>query len=112
MISPANAATLALTLRRILWPTPTVLTYQQIYTPDQHGHIELTGIVDVKDFSNVDFQIETTPTVSDPNVLVDVTMGKLSGWTLAVQVDQYPIKDWRQIRSYKVIGPRAFDQDK
>jgi hypothetical protein len=85
--------------------TPTVLTYQQVYTPDQHGHIELTGIVDVKDFSNVDFQIETTPTVSDPNVLADVIMGKLSGWTLAVQVDQYPIKDWRQIRSYKVIAP-------
>ena len=71
--------------------------------PTQNGHIALTGIVDVKDFSNVDFQIE--PAVSDPNVLLDVTMGKISGWTLAVQVGQYPIKDVRQIRSYKVIGP-------
>ncbi len=84
--------------------TPKLITYQQVYTSDQGGHIELTGIVDIKDFSDVDLQIETTSTVS-PNVLVNVTMGKLSGWTLGVQVDHYPLKDWRQIRSYKVVGP-------
>lgn len=88
--------------------TPKLLTYHQVYTPNQSGHIDLTGIVDIKDFSSVDLQIETTTTVS-PNVLVYVNMGKLSGaggaWTLAVQVDHYPLKDWRQIRSYKVMGP-------
>ena len=75
------------------------------HPPDQYGHISLTGIVNIKEFSNVDFQIESTPMVSDPNVRATVTMGKLSGWTLPVQVDQFSIKDWRQIRSYKVIGP-------
>jgi hypothetical protein len=87
--------------------TPKLMTYKQVYTPNQSGHIDLTGVVDIKDFSNVDFQIATATTVS-PNVLVYVNMGKLSGaggWTLAVQVDHYPLKDWRQIRSYKVMAP-------
>ena len=84
--------------------TPKLMTYKQVFTPNQSGHIDLTGIVDIKDFSNVDFLIETTTAVS-PNVLVYVNMGKLSGWTLAVEMDHYPLKDWRQIRSYKVAEP-------
>ena len=79
--------------------TPKLMTYHQVYTPSQSGHVELTGVVDIKDFSNVDFQIATSTKVSS-NVLVYVTMGKLSGaggWTLAVELDHYPLNDWRQI---------------
>ena len=88
--------------------TPKVMTYHQVYTAGQNGDVLLAGTVDIKDFSNVDLQVTSVQGVSDPNILVSVTMGKLSGWTLSVLVDRYPLKDWRQ--KLQGGGARAFDQ--
>jgi hypothetical protein len=88
--------------------TPNLITYQQVYTTDQFGQIFLTGIVDIKDFSTVDFEILNWPNpVSDPNsqIKVGVSMGKLSGWTLAERVDEFPIVNSPVIKNYKVLGP-------
>jgi hypothetical protein len=88
--------------------TPHLTTYQQVYTTDQFGNISLTGIVDIKDFSTVNFEIFNWPNpVSDPNsqIKVVVSMGKISGWTLAQRVDEFPILNSPVIKSYKVVAP-------
>ena len=42
-------------------PAPELKTFFQTFTADQFGHVELTGILDIKEFRTVNFQIVNWP---------------------------------------------------
>jgi hypothetical protein len=88
--------------------TTTLMTFDQAYETDDSGELSLTDNIDIKDFRNVDFEIINWPDpASDPNeeIQVVVEMGKLSGWTLAATIDQFPLNSEPVIKSYNVVGP-------
>ena len=88
--------------------TPQVLKYFKTFTTDQLGQIQLTDIVDIKDFSKVNFAIVTDP-LQDPTRILTalVYMGQLSGVTVGEPVDEFVIDPYRggSIHTYDVVGP-------
>lgn len=85
--------------------TPLLKTYFQSFTTDAHGQIQLTGILDIKDYQRVHLEIVQSPG-SVPNLTVDVQMGKLGGATLAQKIDTFPLAA-AVIHTYSVIGPEV-----
>jgi hypothetical protein len=86
-----------------------VLKYFGRYTSDRLGQIELTGILDIRDFHTVNLEIDARYPGQARNLKVRVITGKISGTTFAVSLDHFTL-DFRQfghlrIHSYDVIGP-------
>jgi hypothetical protein len=77
--------------------------YFQTFTTDAHGQIQLTGILDIKDFQLVHLEIIQHPG-SVPNLTCEVVMGKISGTTLAQSVGSFPLGP-ATIHTFKVVGP-------
>lgn len=92
-------------------PVPTKLgyiykTYFSSYTFDSMGHIHLTGILNIKGFSKVSIMILEFPMFVG-NMTADVTMGKISGTTLASRIASFivPTRGPVSIRTYNIVGP-------
>lgn len=77
--------------------------YFQSFTTDAHGQIQVTGILDIKDYQRAHLEIIQHPG-SVPNLTADVVMGKISGTTLAQVVGSFPLGP-ATIRTYDVVGP-------
>lgn len=84
--------------------TPQVKTYFKKFASDQHGQIQLTGILNIKPFDKVDLEILNFPNPL-PNLTVAVHMGKISGSTLSQEVEHFALGGPTLIHSYEVIGP-------
>jgi hypothetical protein len=82
------------------------LTYFQDYLSDSFGQIFLTGILDIRPYRKAHVEILQFPS-NVPNLNVSVVMGKISGWTLAQKIDQFPLGSGGtpKIMSYDVVGP-------
>jgi hypothetical protein len=85
--------------------TPQLLTFFKTFTTDAHGQIFLTGIVDIKEHRQADLEILQFPGAV-PNISVSVTMGKISGSTLAQQVGSFALSSTAAaIHTFNVVGP-------
>jgi hypothetical protein len=84
--------------------TPQLKTYFKKFTSDQHGQIQLTGILNIKPFDKVNLEIINFPNPI-PNLTVAVNMGKISGSTLSQEVEHFALGGPTLIHSYDVIGP-------
>jgi len=84
--------------------TPQVKTYFQKFTSDQFGQIQVTGILDVKAFKTVNLEMINFPNPL-PNLIGAVHMGKISGATLAQEIDHFALAGPVVIHTYPVIGP-------
>ena len=80
-----------------------VKTYFQPFTTDAHGQIEVTGILDIKDYQLAHVEIIQHPG-NVPNLTVEVHMGKISGSTLAQVVASFPLGA-ATIHTLNVVGP-------
>ena len=85
--------------------TPQLLTFFKAFTTDAHGRIPLTGIVDVKEYRQVDLEIVQQPGAV-ANITVGVSMGKLSGSTLSQRVGTFALGP-ATIRTFNVVGPEV-----
>jgi hypothetical protein len=83
---------------------PDLKTYFQTFKTDHLGQIALTGILDVKAYTKVNFEIIQWPHVA-VSMTVQCFMGKLSGSTLGQTVDHFPLGTTGTIHTYEVIGP-------
>jgi len=86
---------------------PTLTTYNQSVTINRSGFAELTGSIGILGYQKVCLAIvpfPLTPAVA-PSILVNVTMGKLSQWTLAQVIERFPSTNNGQIHVSDVIGP-------
>ena len=86
--------------------TPQLLTYFQSFNTDQFGQISLSGILDIRDYKEVDLEILQFPT-NVPNMTVSVQMGKLSGSTLGASVGTFALNSATIIRKFAVVGPEV-----
>ena len=84
--------------------TPQVKTFFKKFTSDQFGQIQLTGIISIKTFETVNLEVLNFPNPI-PNLTVAVHMGKISGSTLAQEIDHFGLGGPTLIHSYDVIGP-------
>jgi hypothetical protein len=82
---------------------PQLNTYFQTFHSDQFGNIDLTGILDIKNFNTVNLEIDNFPNPI-PNLEVSVRMGKISGTTLSQEIDHFSLGPLL-IRTYSVMGP-------
>jgi hypothetical protein len=84
--------------------TPILNTYFQTFKTDALGQIFMTGILDVKDFNQINLEI-----IQFPHAAVSMTVicdiGKLSGSTLAQTVQTFPLGTAGTIHTFNVIGP-------
>jgi len=83
---------------------PELKTYFQTFKTDHLGNIFLTGILDVKLFNKVSFEIIQWPH-APVSMTVQATMGKISGSTLAAGIDSFPLGTTANIHAHDVIGP-------
>ncbi len=80
-----------------------VETYFKAFTTDAHGQIQVTGILDIKDYQLAHLEIIQHPGAV-PNLTVEVHMGKISGSTLAQVVGSFPLGA-AAIHTFNVVGP-------
>jgi hypothetical protein len=80
-----------------------VKTYFQAFTTDAQGQIQITGILDIKDYQRAHLEIIQHPG-SVPNLTVEVHMGKISGSTLSQVVASFPLGA-ATIHTLNVVGP-------
>jgi hypothetical protein len=80
-----------------------VKTYFQSFNTDAQGQIQITGILDVKDYQLAHLEIIQHPG-SVPNLTVEIHMGKISGSTLAQVVGSFPLGA-ATIHTHNVVGP-------
>jgi hypothetical protein len=83
---------------------PKLTTYFKSFTTDALGQIFMTGIVNVKPYSQVNLEIIQWPH-APVTVLVSCDMGKITGATLAETVGQFPLGTAGQIHTFDVVGP-------
>jgi hypothetical protein len=86
---------------------PTLTTHNQSFTTHAAGDVQVMPMTSLLGYSKVCLAIvpaQSTPAVT--GVLLTVTMGKLSQWTLAQQIDSFPFDNTGQIHTYDVIGPQ------
>ncbi len=82
-----------------------LLTYFKTFTTDKLGQIFLTGAQNLDGFSKVDLEIAQFPT-KVAGISVQVSMGKITGTTLAQVVDSFPLPTGAPtIKTHDVIGP-------
>jgi len=86
--------------------TPQLLTYFQSFNTDQFGQIFLSGILDIRDYKEVDLEILQSPG-SVPNITVGVHMGKISGSTLSATVGSFALNSATVIHKFAVVGPEV-----
>ena len=84
--------------------TPQLLTFFKPFTTDAQGSILLSGIIDIKDYRQVDLEIVQS-SGNGPNLTVSVYMGKISGTTLSQVVGTFPLGSAASIHTFNVIGP-------
>jgi hypothetical protein len=83
-----------------------LLKYFGTYTSDRLGQIELTGILDIEGYHTVNLEILAGYADQVPDLRVTVDMGKITGSTLADEVDRFTIAiPDIHIHTYPVIGP-------
>lgn len=82
-----------------------LLTFFNTFTTDNQGQIPLTGVHSLDGFSKVNIEIAQFPTTV-PGVRAEVSMGKLTGTTVAQVVDSFPLPTRAPtIRTHDVVGP-------
>jgi hypothetical protein len=79
-------------------------TYFQQFNTDQNGNVFLTGPVNVGEYAKASLEILQHPT-HEPNMTVHVVMGKISGSTLAAELEVFPLDAPAKIHTYDVVGP-------
>lgn len=79
------------------------MTYFQTYTTDRLGQIFLTGPLDATGFDQASLEIIQFPG-RVPGLTVGVNGGKISGSTLAMTVDSFPLGGVT-VHSYDLDGP-------
>lgn len=84
--------------------TPQLKTYFKKFKSDQHGQIQLTGILDIKGFRAVNLEVLNFPNPI-PNLTVSVNMGKIRGNTLAQEIETFSLGGPVLIHTYSVVGP-------
>ena len=67
--------------------TPQLKTYLKKFKSDQLGQIQITGILNIKPFHKVNLEIISFPSPIQ-NLTVAVHMGKISGQTLAQEIER------------------------
>jgi len=80
------------------------LTFFDTITTDAQGQIFLTGIVDITAYEQADLEIIQFPG-NVPNITVDISMGKISGSTLAQSVGSFALDSPAVIHTFNVVGP-------
>ena len=86
--------------------TPQLLTFFQSFNTDQFGNIFLSGILDIRDYKEVDLEILQFPG-NVPNMTVAVQMGKISGTTLSASVGTFALNSATIIHKFAVVGPEV-----
>lgn len=91
------------------WAYPPLFkTYFQPFAASSNGRIDVTGILDIKHYRSANIEIVQQPGTI-PNLTVIVMMGKISGVTLAQDLDRFPLPTGpamkAEIRTYSVVGP-------
>ena len=84
--------------------TPQLKTYFKKFKSDHLGQIQLTGIVNIRNFDTVNLEVTNWPDPI-PNLTVAVHMGKISGATLAQEIDHFSLGGPVLIHTYSVAGP-------
>jgi hypothetical protein len=84
--------------------TPQLKTYFKKFKSDQLGRIQMTGILNIKPFNKVNLAIINFPNPIQ-NLTVAVNMGKISGQTLAQEIEHFALGGPVLIHTYNVIGP-------
>jgi hypothetical protein len=85
-------------------PAPVLTKYFSTYKTNAQGNIFLTGIINVQDFSQINFEIVQVPVVS-VSMTVSCMIGVLSGTTLAQNLATFPLNQAAQIHTFNVVGP-------
>ena len=85
---------------------PTAPHILQSFTTDQLGQIFLSGILDIRDYKEVDLEILQFPG-NVPNITVSVHMGKISGSTLSATVGSFALNSATVIHKFPVVGPEV-----
>ena len=83
---------------------PQLKTYFKKFKSDHLGQIQLTGIVNIRNFDTVNLEVTNWPDPI-PNLTVAVHMGKISGATLAQEIDHFSLGGPVLIHTYSVAGP-------
>jgi len=85
--------------------TPVLKKYFQIFTTDNLGQIELTGILNVKSHNTVNLEITQWP-AAPVSMTVQCYMGVISGTTVSSLVAQFPLTNGGgPIQTFNVTGP-------
>jgi hypothetical protein len=80
------------------------LTFFDTFTTDNLGQIFLTGVIDVQEYGKVHLEIFQWPTIQ-ADMTVSCVMGKISGETLAQEIEQFPLGANPIIHTFEVIAP-------
>ena len=83
---------------------PLLKTYFKTFKTDALGQIFMTGILDVKNFNKVNFEIIQWPH-APVTMSVTCMFGKLSGSTLGQAVAHFALGTAGEIHTFDVIGP-------
>jgi hypothetical protein len=82
-----------------------LLTFFNTFTTNNQGQISLTGIQSLDGFSKVNIEIAQFPTAV-PGIRAEVSMGKLTGTTVAQVVDSFLLPTRAPtIKTLEVVGP-------
>jgi hypothetical protein len=82
-----------------------LLTFFKTFTTDRQGQIPLTGIQSLDGFGKVNMEIAQFPTTVT-GVRAEVSMGKMTGTTLAQVVDSFLLPTRAPtIKTFDVVGP-------
>jgi hypothetical protein len=84
-------------------PAPRRIDYFRTFTTDPLGQIFMTGIVNVAPYNTVNLEIIQWPH-APVTMSVTCMMGKITGSTLAEELEHFPLGTVGHIHSYDVIG--------
>ena len=86
--------------------TPRLITFQQTFTTDSGGQIDLTGVLNVQDYNNVNLCIIQFPTQAGLSINVTCQMGSFTAApVLAETVGFFPLGQVSNIHTFDVVSP-------
>lgn len=86
--------------------TPKLITYDKTFTTTSFGQIDLTGILNVEEYSNVNLCIIQFPTKPGVSINVTCQMGHFTAAPeLADTVGFFPLGQVSNIHTFDVVSP-------